>query len=160
MTHFEVLGFGLEGQILGLKACKSSKMPCSRPRTLNCWKWSMAMSFFHFVLEIGISWREGPFVSFWRTPALCVLGLEHSCPRPRKVSPWPWSRIFLYHWPRLRTLFPRLHLCPWQIINYTVSEKNATWGVKNVIVKLNITIIVWMDGKMRSAVNQFFTRRH
>ena len=101
-----------------------------------------------------------PFLSFWRTPAPCVLGLEHSCPRPREVNPWPWSRMFLYHWRRLRTLCPRLYLCPRQIINYTASEKNATWGVKNVSVKLNITIIVWMAGKMRAAVNEFFTRRH
>ena len=34
---------------------------------------------------------------------------------------------------------PRLHLCPRQIINYTVSEKSATSGVKNESVKLNIT---------------------
>ena len=106
-----------------------------------------------FSLYLGnwhfLAWR--PFVSFSRTPAPCVLGLEHSCPRPREVSPWPWSRIFLYHWPKLRTLCPRLHLCPRQIINYTVSEKSATCRVKNESVKLNITIIVWMAGNSRVA---------
>ena len=106
-----------------------------------------------FSLYLGnwhfLAWR--PFVSFSRAPAPCFLGLEHSCPRPREVSPWLWSRIFLYHWPRLRTLCSRLHLCPRQIINYTVSEKSATCGVKNENVKLNITIIVWMAGNSRVA---------
>ena len=106
-----------------------------------------------FSLYLG-NWHflaRRPYVSFSRTPAPCFLGLEHSCPRPREVSPWLWSRIFLYHWPKLRTLCPRLHLCPRQIINYTVSEKSATCGVKNESVKLNITIIVWMAGNSRVA---------
>ena len=160
MTHSEVLGFGLEGQILGLKACKSSKMPCSRPRTLNCWKWSMAMSFFHFVLEIGIFWSEDLFFHFGEHLRLVSLALSIPVLDLEKSVLGLGLGFFLYHWPRLRTLCPRLHLCPRQIINYTVSEKNTTWGFKNVSVKLNITIIVWMAGKMRAAVNQFFTRRH
>ena len=125
-------------------------MPCSRPRTLNCWKWSMAMSFFHFTLEIGISSRKDLFFVLENTCALCPWPWA-SCPRPREVSPWPWSRIFLYHWPRLRTLCPRLHLCPRQIINHTVSEKSATCGVKNESVKLNVTIIFSMAGNSRVA---------
>ena len=141
------------------------------PRRLNPWPWSLQvlenallsaediklLKMIHghelFSLYLG-NWHflaRRPFFSFWRTPAPCVLGLEHSCPWPREVSPWPWSRIFLYHWPKLRTLCPRLHLCPRQIINYSVSEKSATCGVKNESVKLNITIIVWMAGNSRVA---------
>ena len=105
---------------------------------------------FHFILEIGISSREDLFFVLENTCALCPWPWAF-CPRPREVSPWPWSRIFLYHWPRLRPLCPWLHLCPRQIINYTVSEKSATCGVKNESVKLNITTIVWMAGNSRVA---------
>ena len=88
-THFEVLGLGLEGKVigLGLQAYKSSKMPCLRSRT----------ALFFDLQKVGQShylffssfWRtrqrpRGKFMKtflFWKTLALCVVG--------------PWPRAFL-----------------------------------------------------------------
>ena len=124
-------------------------MPCSA-EDIKLLKMIHGHELFHFILEIGISSREDLFFVLENTCALCPWHWA-SCPRPREVSPWPWSRIFLYHWPRLRPLCPWLHLSPRQIINYTVSEKSATCGVKNESVKLNLTTIVWMAGNSRVA---------
>ena len=35
-THFEVLGFGLKGQVPGLETSSSRKLPCPWPRTALC----------------------------------------------------------------------------------------------------------------------------
>ena len=54
-TRFDVLG--LEGQVLGLEDCKSSKMPCPRPRT----------ALFFDLLKMGQG--HGHFLSLsWSTP--------------------------------------------------------------------------------------------
>ena len=109
MTYFEVLGF--EGQVLGLEADKSSKMPCSRPgRTLffDLLKMGQGHDFFFFVLEHAIEtsriilkvlfWGGGgerlsfaeifaiyllENLFFWSTLARCGFG------------PWLWPRAFL-----------------------------------------------------------------
>ena len=102
----------------------------------------MAMSFFHFTLEIGISSREDLLFRFRERLRLVSLALSIPVLGLEKSALGLDLGFFLDHWPRLRTLCPRLHLCPRQIINYTVSEKSATCGVKNESEKLNITIIV------------------
>ena len=87
MTHFEVLGFGLEGQIFGLEACLENALLSAE----NIELLKMIHGHELFSLYLG-NWHflaRRPFFSFWRTPAACVLGLEHSCPRPREVSSWP-----------------------------------------------------------------------
>ena len=135
-THFEVLG--LECQVFGLEASKSSKMSCLRPRTALLFdllktgqghdhffslSWStpetsrvIYENLFLFLENAGISRKICDIFArrplfFWRTLARCVFGLDRVC--PQKVGPWP--RIFLCPWPR--ELRPRLHL--WQKHDYT-----------------------------------------
>ena len=108
-TDFEVLGLGLEGQVLGLGLETSSPRKLACPRLedstifwvvkilWSAWKifWK---TFFHgdrlknfcedlFFLEIAKNFCEDLFF-LWRALALVSLvlglGLEHSCPWPRE----------------------------------------------------------------------------
>ena len=112
-TDFEVLGLGLEGQVLGLglEASSPRKLACPRleDSTIfwnvkilwSAWKifWKTFFSgdrlknfcedlfFFFFFFFLEIAWKIFVktffFFFFWRALALCVLG------------PWPWPRAFL-----------------------------------------------------------------
>ena len=114
-THFEVLGLGLEGQVLGLG------LEASSPRKLACPRLEDSTIFWN-VKILWSAWKifwktffsgdrlknlcEDLFFFFFfleSTCALCpwslalassipVLGLESVC--PRKGCPWPWPRIF------------------------------------------------------------------
>ena len=108
-THFDVLGLGLVGQVLGLSLKASSPRNClvlgSRTALLFellkvCWApekilrkrfflmitWKLfwRLFFFFFFWERLKKFSED--LSFWRALALVflVLGLEHSCPWPRE----------------------------------------------------------------------------
>ena len=116
-THFEVLGLGLEGQVLGLEASSPQKLLCPRLEdsiSFNCWNFvdrlkKILEDVFYWRTPKNFFWR--PF--FWRLPEKFLLGLfffgEHLrlCPWflassipvlvfervcPRKGCPWP--RIF------------------------------------------------------------------
>ena len=107
--NFEVLG--LEGQVLGLEASSPRKWPVLGSRTalfFELLKYCGALENFfgkRFFVEIArkifvktfFFFGDRPFF-FWRALALVSLvlglGLEHSCPWPRKGCPWPWPRIF------------------------------------------------------------------
>ena len=122
-THLEVVGLGLDGQVLGLEAYKSSKMSCSRlddSTVFDSLKMGHGHDLLFFTLEIGRNLAEnlgrtfffggrlqnflGPFCFcfFWRTLAPCVLGpLASSISGlglervcPREVDPWPWPQNF------------------------------------------------------------------
>ena len=119
-THFEVLGLGLEGQVLGLEA--------SSPRKLSCPRLEDSTIFWN----VKILWSAWRALALWRTLALCVLG------------PWPWPRaflslasrvsvlgkavlglgFFLCPWPWPRALCPRLHLCQ-KTSHYLLSTRNC-----------------------------------
>ena len=104
-TDFEVLGLGLEGQVLGL----GLGLEASSPRKLACPRLEDSTNFW----KVKILWRSlekflwRPFFFFFleSTCALCpwslalassipVLGLESVCPRKGCPWPWPWPRIF------------------------------------------------------------------
>ena len=112
-TQFEVLGLGLEGQVLGLglEASSPRKLACPRleDSTIfwnvkilwSAWKivWKTFFSgdrlknfcedlFFFF---FGEHLRLCPW-SLALASSIPVLGLESVC--PRKGCPWPWPRIF------------------------------------------------------------------
>ena len=161
-THFEVLGLGLEGQVLGfgLEASSPRKLAC--PRLGNStifWNVKILRSPEKFLWRLFFfgdrlkNFCEDLFF-FWRALALCVLG------------PWPWSRaflslasrvsvlgkavlglglgFFLCPWPWPRALCPRLHLCsvlpvkklrlPFDIRTYRTA---STFNLKAVILKVN-----------------------
>ena len=127
-THFEVLGFGLEGQVLGLG------LEVSRPQVLENWPvlGSRTALFFELLkfrerlknfLEKVILWRSlEKFL--WRPFFSCVLG---PCPWPRAFLSLA-SRVsvlgkavlglgfgfFLFPWPWPRAVCLRLHLWPLQ----------------------------------------------
>ena len=113
-THFEVLGLGLEGQVLGLG------LKASRPQVLENWPvlGSRTSLFFELLkfrgaLEkffgkrffcgdrlknfcedlffFGEHLRLCPW-SLALASSIPVLGLERVC--PRKGCSWPWPRIF------------------------------------------------------------------
>ena len=75
-THFEFLGLGLEGQVLDLDACKSSKMSCPRLKD-SSFSDLLKMGHGHDLLFI-LPWKTAetsrkmgrPFFYFyfWRTP--------------------------------------------------------------------------------------------
>ena len=112
-THFEVLGLGLEGQVLGLG------LEASSPRKLACPRLEDS-TIFWFVKILWSAWKI-----FWKTffpgdrlknfcedlfffgellrlcpwslalaSSIPVLGLESVCPRKGCPWPWPWPRIF------------------------------------------------------------------
>ena len=108
-TDFEVLGLGLEGQVLGLEASSPRKLACPRLKdNTNFWNvkilWSARKIFWKtfFSGDRLKNFCEDLFFFFLEsTCALCpwslalassipVLGLESVC--PRKGCPWP--RIF------------------------------------------------------------------
>ena len=118
-TDFEVLGLGLEGQVLGLglEASSPRKLACPRLEDISIFwivkiSWSVWKIFWKtfFCGDCLKNFCEDLFFFLWRALALVflVLGLESVC--PRKGCPWP--RIFLCPWPR--ALCPRLHL--WYLI--------------------------------------------
>ena len=125
-THFEVLGLGLEGQVLGLGLEASSPRKSACPRLedstfFELLKFCGALEKFFWKRFFVITWKI--FVKtffFWRALALVTLvfglGLKHSCSWPGEClswgsCPWPWPRIFLCPWPWPRALCLRLHLC-------------------------------------------------
>ena len=144
-TDFEVLGLGLEGQVLGLKASSPWKLACPRleDSTIfwmvkilwSAWKifWKTFFCgdrlknfcedfFIYLFIFLEIAWKI--FVNtffFWKALALASLAssipvLDLESACPRKGCPWPWPRIFfLCPWPWPRALCPRLHLW-WQLI--------------------------------------------
>ena len=109
--HFEVLGLGLEGQVLGLEASSPRKLACPRLEDSTIFwivkiLWS-AWKIFEKRFFVEIAWKIFVktfffFFFFWRSPktflwrpfffvflestCACVLGhgLEHSCPWPRE----------------------------------------------------------------------------
>ena len=121
-TDFEVLGLGLEGQVLGL----GLGLEASSPRKLACPRLEDSTIFWKVkILWSGwkIFWKgsfRGDrlknfcedlfFFFFWRALALCVLG------------PWPWPRAFLSLASRVSVLGKAVlglglglgfFLCPW-----------------------------------------------
>ena len=134
-THFEVVGLGLEGQVLGLglEASSPRKLACPRleDSTIfwivkilwSAWKnfWKaffyedrlknfcedLFLFLFFFFLRSPEKILSRPFF-FWRALALCVLG------------PWPWPRAFLSLASRVSVLGKAVlglglgfFLCPW-----------------------------------------------
>ena len=120
-THFEVLGLGLQVQVLGLEASSPRKLACPRleDSTIfwivkilwSAWKFFRRTFFrwdrlknvcedFFLRSPEKFFWRPY-FFFFWRALALVslVLDLESVC--SRKGCPWPWPRA----------LCTRLHLC-------------------------------------------------
>ena len=123
-THFEVLGLGLEGQVLGLglEALSPRKLACPRLEDSSIFwivkiLWSARKIFWKtfFCGDRLKNFCEDLF--FWRSPEkflrrlfffgehLCLcswsLALASSNPVlgfesvcPRKGCPWPWPRIF------------------------------------------------------------------
>ena len=128
-THFEVLGLGLEGQVLGLgfEASSPRKLACPRLEDSSIFwifkiLWSAWKIFWktffcgdrlkNFCEDLFFSFFFGEHLRLcpWSlASSIPVLGLESVC--PRKGCPWPWPRIFLCPWPWPRGLCPRLHLC-------------------------------------------------
>ena len=138
-TDFEVLGLGLEGQVLGLglglEASSPRKLACPRleDSTIfwnvkilwSAWKifWKTFFSgdrlknfcedlffFFFFFWRSLEKYLWRPFFFCWRALALCVLG------------PWPWPRAFLSLASRVSVLGKAVlglglglgfFLCPW-----------------------------------------------
>ena len=96
-THFEVLGLGLEGQVLGLglEASSPRKLACPRLEDSTIFwivkiLWS-AWKFFWKTFFCGDRLKnfcEDLFFFFWRALALVSLvlglGLKRSCPWPRE----------------------------------------------------------------------------
>ena len=106
-THFEVLGLGLEGQVLGLEASSSRKLACPRLEDSSIFwivkiLWSVWKIFWktffcgdrlkNFCEDLFFFWRALALVSLALASSIPVLGLESVC--PRKGCSWPWPRIF------------------------------------------------------------------
>ena len=108
-THFDVLGLGLEGQVLGLEASSPRKLACPRLEDSSIfwivkilWSgWKIFLKTFfrgdrlkNFCEDLffyGEHLRLCPW-SLALASSIPVLGLESVC--PRKGCPWPWPRIF------------------------------------------------------------------
>ena len=113
-THFEVLGLGLEGQVLGLglEASCPRKLACPRLENSSIFEllkfcralekffrkrffveiaWKIFVKTFFFFFFFGEHLRLCPW-SLALASSIPVLGLESVC--PRKGCPWPWPRIF------------------------------------------------------------------
>ena len=94
-THSDVLGLGLEGQVLGLEASSPGKLPCTRLEDSTiCWivksLWSAWKIFWKTVFsgnrlkifsEDLFFWRALALVSLALTLSVPVLGLKRVCPR-------------------------------------------------------------------------------
>ena len=135
-THFEVLGLGLESQVLGLglEASSPRKLPCPRLEDSTIFwivkilqiAWRICLNTFFFLFffwgRLKIYFEDRFFFFFfffgehlrlcpWSlASSIPVLSVERVC--PRKGCPWPRPRIFCVLglvWPR--ALCPRLHLC-------------------------------------------------
>ena len=116
-THFEVLGLGLEGQVLGLglEASSPRKLACPRleDSTIfwivkilwSAWKifWKTFVCgdrlknfcedlFFFFGEHLRLCPWPWPRAFLSLASSIPVFGLESVC--PRKGCPWPWPRIF------------------------------------------------------------------
>ena len=105
-THFEVLGLGLEGQVLGLEVSSPRKLACPRLEDSTIfwiveilwsgWKIFWKMIFCGDRLK---NFCEDLFFFFWRSPKkFCedlffLLFLESTC--ACVFGPWPWPRAFL-----------------------------------------------------------------
>ena len=106
-THFEVLGLGLEGQVLGLglEASSPRKLACPRLEDSTIFwivkiLWSAWKIFWktcfcgdrlkNFVKTFFLFWRALALMSLALASSIPVLGLESVC--PRNCCPWP--RIF------------------------------------------------------------------
>ena len=127
-THLEVLGLGLEGQVLGLG------LEASSPRKLACPRLEDSAIFWIVKFCGGLEKFFGKrvFVEIARkifVKTFCFFFLESTC--ACVLGPWPWPRaflslasrvsvlgkavlglglgFFLCPWPR--ALCPRLHLC-------------------------------------------------
>ena len=96
-THFEVLGLGLKGHVLGLglEASSPRKSACLRLEDSSIFwivkiLWSAWKNFWKtfFCGDLLKNFCEDLFFFFWRALALVSLvlglGLEHSCPWPRE----------------------------------------------------------------------------
>ena len=88
-TDFEVLGLGLEGQVLGLEASSPRKLACPRLEDSTIFwivkiLWSAWKNFWKtFFCEIAWKIFVKGFFFFLESTCACVLG------------PWPWPRAFL-----------------------------------------------------------------
>ena len=110
-THFEVLGFGLEGQVLGLglEAWSSRKLACPRLEEdtifwivkilwsawKNFWKTFFRGDRLKNFCEDLFFFGEHLHLCSWflaLASSIPVLGLKSVC--PRKGCPCPWPRIF------------------------------------------------------------------
>ena len=126
-THFEVLGLGLE-------ASSPRKLACPRLEDSSIfWIVKILWSAWKIFWENVFLWRSlekflwRPFF-FWRALALVSmvlgLGLEHSCPWPRKCPVRGKAVLglgfFLCPWPWPRALCPRLHLWFLSLISCTM----------------------------------------
>ena len=138
-THFEVLGLGLEGQVLGLglEASSPRKLACPRLEDSSIfWKVKILWSGWKIFWKTFCSgdrlknFCEDLFFFFGehlRFVSLVLgLGLEHSCPWPRECLSSERLSLalasdffcvlglglgfFLCPWPWPRALCPRLHL--------------------------------------------------
>ena len=97
-THFEVLGLGLEGQVLGLglEASSPRKLACPRLEDSTIFwivkilrsAWKIFWKTFFCGDRLKNFCEDLFFFFFWRALALVslvlCLGLEHSCPWPRE----------------------------------------------------------------------------
>ena len=102
-TDFEVLGLGLEGQVLGLEASSPRKLACPRLEDSSIfwivkilWSaWKIFWKTFFRGDRLKNFCEDFFFFFFWRALALVslVLGLEHSCPWPRECL--SSERLFL-----------------------------------------------------------------
>ena len=134
-THFEVLGLGLEGQVLGvgLEASSSQKLTCPRLED---------STIFLIVKILWSAWKI-----FWKTffcgdrlKNFCedLFLLESTC--PFVLGPWPWPRAFL----SLASSIPVLGLesvcsrkgCPWPRIFFVslASSLVSSRSVKCVLL--------------------------
>ena len=129
-TDFEVLGLGLEGQVLGL----GLGLEASSPRKLAC-PWLEDSTIFWIVKILWSAWKifwktffcgdrlknfwEDLFFFFWRSPKkfLWFFFGEHLCLCPWS---WPWPRAFLSLASRVSVLGKAVlglglgfFLCPW-----------------------------------------------
>ena len=159
-THFEVLGLGLEGQVLGLglEASRPRKLPCPRLED------STFFELLKFCRLPEKKFLEGIFTGerlkkflktfFWTTLALVSLvlglGLEHSCPWPQEGLSSEGlslaSDFFLYPWPRASC--PRLHLCLLSLSSSTsVFNHWTNNGRINVRLSKNNEVIIISNEK-------------